>query len=233
MQASNRLRKVISGLGLAGFIAVGLIALPSSSQSMAVSLAIPISAQTSAAFVNQPITTVESAPPVVMLNMTRDHQLFYKAYNDYSDLDNDGAPETSYKHAINYYGYFDTSKCYTYTNSRFEPTTITADKYCNAGSASGQWSGNFLNWVAMTRFDAVRKLLYGGTRSTDTATETVLERASLSTDAHSFSKYYNGSDIARLTPFTGVATTNDDDVKMFHVKHRQQGLQRDQQCLTW
>ena len=38
----------------------------------------------------------------------------------------------------------------------------------------------------MTRMDIVRKILYGGKRSTDTATDTVLERAHLPIDAHSF-----------------------------------------------
>lgn len=178
-----------------------LVSVPSVSQTLPVSLAVQVSSTTINDYVNLPITAIESAPPQVMLNMTRDHQLFYKAYNDYSDLDSDGTPETSYKHSIDYYGYFDSFKCYSYANNRFEPVSNTQTKYC-----AGQWSGNFLNWVSTTRFDAVRKLLYGGTRSTDTATETVLERTPLSTDAHSFAKYYNGSDIAQLTPFSDIST---------------------------
>ncbi len=186
-----------------------MVTAPTNSQSVVSLLAPWTNTFDSAHYTQTPITTVETAPPQVMLNMTRDHQLFYKAYNDYSDLDNDGAPETTYKHAINYYGYFDSGKCYLYStaNSRFEPDTVTADKYCNAGSTTGQWSGNFLNWVSMTRMDAVRKLLYGGNRSTDSSTATVLERAPLPTDAHSFAKYYNGSDIAQLAPFTTITTT--------------------------
>jgi len=56
----------------------------------------------------------------------------------------------------------------------------------------------------MTRMDIVRSIFYGGSRSTDTGTKTVLERAHLPMDAHSFAKYYNGSDIAQLTPFNNV-----------------------------
>ena len=147
----------------------------------------------------QPIYLGAAIPPQVMINMTKDQQLYKKAYNDYSDLDGDGALETTYKHSIGYYGYFDSFKCYDYStsNNRFEPASVTADKYC-----SGNWSGNFLNWATMTRMDAVRKLLYGGLRSTDTATVTVLQRTYLPTDAHAFAKYYDGDDIARLTPFT-------------------------------
>jgi type IV pilus assembly protein PilY1 len=164
-----------------------------------------------------PLYAATATPPKVMLTISKDQQLFKKAYNDYSDLDGDGQLETTYKHAIDYYGYFDPSKCYTYStsNNRFEPASVSADKYC-----SGQWSGNFLNWVSMSRMDAVRKLLYGGTRSTDQTNGidgsgnpispnavTVLERAFIPTDAHAWSKYYNGSDIARLTPFSPATAT--------------------------
>src|SRR5262249_34931242 len=55
--------------------------------------------------------------------------------------------------------------------------------------------------------DAVRKLLYGGMRSTDTSSTTVLERSYLPTDAHSWAKYYNGADIAQLTPFNPPTTS--------------------------
>ena len=52
--------------------------------------------------------------------MSKDHTLFYKAYDDYSDLDSDGVADTTYRNAITYYGYFDSLKCYSYdtTNQR-------------------------------------------------------------------------------------------------------------------
>lgn len=159
---------------------------------------------------SSPLFITSSIPPQVMLDVSKDQQLYKKAYNDYSDLDGDGQLETGYKHAIDYYGYFDPYKCYSYStgNQRFEPNATTDNKYC-----TGLWSGNFLNWASMTRMDAVRKLLYGGLRSTDQTFAaggvnalTVLERAYLPTDAHAFAKYYNGADIDRLTPFTAPAT---------------------------
>lgn len=184
----NPISKFFGAVGL-----LGALLLPM--ESMAITLS------------NEPLFLTGSVPPLVMLNISKDHQLSYKAYNDYSDLDADGTPETTYKNTIDYYGYFDNQKCYTYstTNNRFVPAaaaTGTNKHYC-----SSQWSGNFLNWVSMTRMDSVRKLLYGGMRSTDTSTLTVLERHYLPTDAHAYAKYYNGSDIASLTPFTGIATT--------------------------
>jgi type IV pilus assembly protein PilY1 len=152
----------------------------------------------------QPVFGTTALPPLVMLNIPKDHSLSFKAYTDYSDLNGDGTLDLTYNHSIDYYGYFDPKVCYKYstTNHRFEPNAVSSDKYCNKGSASEQWSGNFLNWSTMTRIDSIRKLLYGGLRSTDTGTETVLERAYLPHDGHAFAKHYRGADIAALTPFT-------------------------------
>jgi type IV pilus assembly protein PilY1 len=146
-----------------------------------------------------PLFLTQSAEPVVMLNMSNDHQLFFKAYDDYTDLDEDGVIDTTYDHDFRYFGYFDPFKCYDYDTSdnRFEPTSNSATRYC-----SGEWSGNFLNWASMTRMDAVRRILYGGKRVVDSETQTVLERAYLPTDAHSFAKFYNGTDLDQLTPFS-------------------------------
>lgn len=168
-------------------------------------------------FTSVPILTVESVPPLVMLAMSMDHQYFIKAYNDYTDLDKDGTVDRTYSDAFEYYGYFHSDLCYEYddTNKRFNPVgtvdnprenanDTTYDHYCSSDAAS--WSGNFLNWATMTRMDVVRKILYGGLRSTDTASVTILERAYLPSDAHSFAKYYNGSDLAKLTPHDTVRT---------------------------
>ena len=107
-----------------------------------------------------------SVPPLVMLVMGRNHKLYYEAYNDASDLDGDGTLDTTYKpDDIDYYGYFDSFKYYEYTSNRFEPVGFTAaDKKAPAGD---YWSGDFLNYVSMTRMDALRKVLYGGYRSVD------------------------------------------------------------------
>lgn len=152
-----------------------------------------------------PLYVGAAVPPTVMLGITKDQNLYKKAYNDYSDLDGDGVVDTTYKHPIDYYGYFDSYKCYNYNTAtaRFEPI---ASSYAEAAGVpikpsdcSGNWHGNFLNWVSMSRMDAVRKLLYGGYRSTDGAGAagiTVLERAFITTDAHAWAKYYN-PDVAK------------------------------------
>ncbi len=158
-----------------------------------------------------PISTAAQITPLVMLSMSRDHQYFFKAYNDFSDIDSDGVVETTYDDTFEYYGYFHSRLCYFYSdaNKRFEPTGATdasANQHYCLGSQSDKFSGNFLNWATMTRMDIVRKLLYGGLRSTDDGTTTVLERAHLPTDAHSFTKYYNLPDLDKLTPFDNQMT---------------------------
>src|SRR5690554_1585698 len=181
-----------------------------------------------AAPAQDPLFLTQPVRPIMMLNMSRDHQLFFKLYDDYSDLTNedggepDGEADTTYVHAYEYYGYFDSRKCYTYDSGQnknyYVPSRFVNDAgYCNYQGGTGEWSGNFLNWATMTRIDAVRKILYGGLRanSGDTASLTILERAFLPQDAHSFAKYYNGSDVSQLTPFgssnsvtTGQNSTN-------------------------
>lgn len=158
-----------------------------------------------AAPAQEPLFLTQPVRPIMMLNMSNDHQLFFKLYDDYSDLDGDGVPDTGYINDFDYFGYFDSLKCYAYDDSsdRFEPDGEASETgFCNVGGESNQWSGNFLNWASMTRMDAVRKILYGGKRDLDTPDETVLERAFLPNDAHSFAKYYNGPNMAKLTPFS-------------------------------
>lgn len=183
----------------------------------------------------------DAVSPHVMINTSNDHQFYFKAYNDYSDLNNDETIETTYEHSIDYYGYFDSYKCYDYGQASFDvngSTSLSADdkiffpvydttsdnvndadingddKYCT-GANDGYWSGNFLNWVTMARIDTIRKILFGGFRRVDTGSHTVLERTYLPHDAHSWAKYYNGADLEELTPFqAGVHyLVNDPDPK--------------------
>ena len=56
-------------------------------------------------------------PPLVMLVMGRNHKLYYEAYNDASDLNNDGTLDIGYNPVIEYYGYFDSYKYYEYSHS--------------------------------------------------------------------------------------------------------------------
>ncbi|RZL68679.1 MAG: hypothetical protein EOP77_00425 [Variovorax sp.] len=142
--------------------------------------------------------------PMVTLNISKDYSMFSRAYTDYEDLDFDGVIDYTYKPAFKYYGYFDSTKCYTHDGSRYVPSTTGATVesgkyYCTAGSF---WSGNFLNWATMSRMDVLRKILFGGLRSTDNTTETVLELSFVPRNSQAFVKFYKGADLNRLTPFS-------------------------------
>ncbi|GGY80637.1 hypothetical protein GCM10011613_27100 [Cellvibrio zantedeschiae] len=142
-----------------------------------------------------------------------DQELSKKAYTDYSNLDgNDlSMDDTTYRNNFSYYGYFDPDWCYTYNSTittvslrYFAPSVAASNHQCASGTA---WSGNFLNWISMTRMDILRKVLFGGKRSVDSTTQTVLERAYIPSDVHAYVKVYGGSDIAYYTPYTYTAGT--------------------------
>ncbi len=63
-------------------------------------------------------------PPSVMMIVQRDENSISPAFNDYTDLDGDGEIETTYKHSIDYYGYFDPYKCYSYASGKFSPFIV-------------------------------------------------------------------------------------------------------------
>jgi Tfp pilus tip-associated adhesin PilY1 len=161
-------------------------------------------------FTSYPVINASSAAPLVMLVMSRDEQLFIKAYPDYTDLDGDGIVDTTYNDAFDYSGYFDSNLCYTYASSQYKAsaraTGASSTNDQKNHQCSGNWSGNFLNWLTMSRLDVVRFVLAGGYRSTDTASTTVLERASIPNDLHAWAKVYRGSDVNSFTPFTQSAT---------------------------
>lgn len=153
----------------------------------------------SADFTMQPPVLTARETPLVMLGLSVDNQLFYKAYTDYTDIDSDGVLETTYDDSFDYYGYFRSDWCYTYDSSlnAYTPSNLATGHSC---SGSSDWSGNFLNWATMTRVDVLRKVLYGGKRAVDTQSQTVLERAYVPSDVHAFAKVYSGSDIRDYVP---------------------------------
>ncbi len=179
----------------------------------------PASSQVVDDYTLLPPTVVDSTTPLVMLVMSRDNQLWHKAYNDYSDLDGDGILDTTYNDGFEYYGYFHADYCYQYSNSSgvFSPVgtvlNLAPTPPQTSHKCSGAWSGNFLNWMTTTRIDVVRKVLYGGYRLTDTNSSTVLQRAYVPSDNHAFVKIVANSNIdgtiSDYTPITGRDGAND------------------------
>lgn len=156
----------------------------------------------------QPLFISNAVPPLTMLVLGRDHSLYFEAYNDASDLDGDGQLDLQFKPSIEYYGLFESNLCYSHSGGAnnsdlFTPSgTTTAD---NSYHCTNSWSGNWLNYITTSRIDALRKVLYGGYREVDNNTETILRRAYIPQDGHSWAKEYtsinvNGYDIRNYTP---------------------------------
>ncbi|NJC38239.1 type IV pilus assembly protein PilY1 [Xanthomonas arboricola] len=192
----DHLAEIFSSVWLRG--ALGCIML-----AILVALIMPLSAAVSDySIAQEPLYGKQSQPPLMMMVMSRDEQLFNKAYSDYSDLNGDGVLDTSYLDAFDYGGYFDSNLCYSYSSNQFKASAKAVGG--NKHSCSSQWSGNFLNWIAMSRIDVMRQVLYGGQRSTDSLTSTVLERAQIPNDLHAWVKVYAGSDISSFAPLSGT-----------------------------
>ena len=157
---------------------------------------------------DQPLFLTQNEPPLVMLALGRDHRLYYEAYNDASDLNGDGVLDYVYKpDQISYYGYFDSLKCYTHDGAKFVPSSVTTVAALKKCSGANEWSGDWLNYNTMTRMDTLRKVLYGGSRSTDggVGQDTILERVFIPQDSHGWAKKYesvavDGYDIRDYTP---------------------------------
>jgi type IV pilus assembly protein PilY1 len=152
----------------------------------------------------------QSVPPMVMFEIGRDHKLYYEAYNDGVDLNGDGRIEKTYDHSISYYGFFNPNKCYTQpagssNNDYFTPVATATNRFCS----SGQWSGNFLNWLTMSRMDVLRKVMYGGQRSQENP-KVLLNRAYIPQDAHSWGKEYTGRLCYNGTTYKQMCTDNAD-----------------------
>lgn len=205
-------------------LALSLAVLTFASGTAAASTPLPIA--------QSPLFVAAQVPPLNMLVVGKDHKNYYEAYNDASDLNGDGVLDVGYKpHQIDYFGYFNSFACYLWNaaDNRFEPVAATTTKRCGG---AGQWSGDFLNYLTTSRMDALRRVLYGGWRHQDTATDTTLQGAFFPQDAHSWGKEYqsvarDGYNIADYAPFTApaagtfhlfaVTTTTDASAPMLRV----------------
>ncbi len=63
-----------------------------------------------------------------------------------------------------YYGYFDSDYWYGYGSGEFTSTAPKTGSGLSGARAknSGEWDGNFLNWLTMRRADIIKKALIGG-----------------------------------------------------------------------
>ncbi|WP_293373086.1 PilC/PilY family type IV pilus protein [Nevskia sp.] len=218
MNSFPRRMRWIASLSLTILAAVGIGVIPGATTAQESSETDRPSRALARDFTALPLTAGGNSTPVVMLGMSVDEQLHRVAYNDYTDVNGDGVIDATYADNIDYRGYFDAYRCYSYVGTGaaavFKATSVIAPPAAppappgpHGCAGAGEWSGNFLNWVSMSRMDIVRAGLYGGLRSTDSATKTVLERAYLPPESSAWVKVYRGADIGLYTPFSNDAET--------------------------
>ncbi len=136
-----------------------------------------------------PLFISGSKTALVQLIMERDNKLFFEAYPSYEDINSDGVLDIRYKpDEIDYFGYFDSGFCYQSLNGRhLEATSNANNKKCTHDA----WSGDFLNFLSMTRMDVMLRALYGGKRLVDTPGQTLLRRAFVPWENHTWGIEYN------------------------------------------
>ena len=135
-----------------------------------------------------------SKTALVQLVVERDNKLFFEAYPTYEDINGDGVLDIRYKpDEIDYYGYFESDFCYKADGAVLKAVELAVDKKCLIDTAS--WSGDFLNYVTMTRMDVMLRALYGGKRIIDTPTQTVLRRAFVPWENHTWGIEYTSESV--------------------------------------
>jgi len=106
-----------------------------------------------------------------------------------------------YLNTREYYGYFESGKCYSYSGSGatglFTPSGAATNHQCGGAA----WSGNFLNWLTMTAVDAFRKAFTGGNRTVDDTSDTVL-LASYTNEYFPDKVYVDNAE--NYTPYSGT-----------------------------
>jgi type IV pilus assembly protein PilY1 len=117
---------------------------------------------TMAPYVSSPIFMTNAVPPNVLIIFDNSGSMNAMAYWEEQVLHDDTSPgeydiiaSSPYDPAKDYYGYFvagtkDIRVMYSYSSGKFRR------------DPSGQWEGNFLNWLTMRRVDIARKVLVGG-----------------------------------------------------------------------
>ncbi len=120
---------------------------------------------------------------------------------------------TGFQEGIKYYGYFDSDTCYEYDNvdNCFVPVGPVVDDPSTPGileRSAGfdadprRFSGNWLNWWTMRRFDVAKRVLTGGRLASDPGDYVLLATPTERDNRRIFNDYTAATD-----PF-GVSTKN-------------------------
>ena len=126
---------------------------------------------------------------------------------------------TGYNPNKEYYGLFNSNKCYRYDNTHHyfyvdgdtidDPSTPTIhERSTGSNPAVRKFSGNWLNWFTMRRIDVAKKVLTGGRIAPDT-TDTVLEGMPTERDSRRiFDDYSTSTDPNSPAILTGAYAKN-------------------------
>lgn len=139
--------------------------------------------ETAASYKAVPPFVTRGSDSNVMLDLSVETPMQGAAYNDQFDaatgcggrVSDGGEVGRCYATTRVYKGIFDPNKAYDYVGGQFVPVAATNADH----STANYYSGNFLNWATMTAIDEFRWALTGGRRTTDTLTETVIQRANM------------------------------------------------------
>ena len=128
-------------------------------------------------YTHYPVLQSDQVPPNVMILLDNSGSMgFTSAYPG------------DYNSTHEYYGYFTPTARYNYVNGMF------------VRDSSGQWSGNFLNWLTMRRIDVARLALVGGrAESRDGSGVTIL-------DGYSYNRNWDNTEIYKMDP--GISGLN-------------------------
>ena len=85
-----------------------------------------------------PLFSTTGVPPLMLIVMSRDEQLYMKAYSDYTDLDGDGQIDATYNNAFAYSGYFDSDLCYGYNSGVFKAAAAASNSAATARARSAE-----------------------------------------------------------------------------------------------
>jgi type IV pilus assembly protein PilY1 len=130
-------------------------------------------AQANADYTSTPPFVNDIAVPNILIIMDNSGSMENRACESTScGITSTGAVSTvtTFDATTRYSGFADPMKCYTWdtTDKRFEslasPSTPanTVKTALNTACGTGEWDGNFVNWVSFRRFDAVKKAMSGG-----------------------------------------------------------------------
>ena len=102
---------------------------------------------------------------------------------------------TGYVPSNTYYGYFNSNAYYSYDTSK---------RYFYV-SSTGNWNGNFLNWLMMKRIDVAKKVLTGGMTDTASDGSTCLVGAKPDNGTNDRGEYKVYNDTNTVTDLSGAS----------------------------